>query len=80
MLWKGVYSCKYTPAWERFNVTSLPTKKKNFYCNMAMESITDAEYKHAKKVWEDFGLQNLGQYHDLHVALDQEKGKRYQIY
>ena len=35
-----------------------------------MESITNADYKHAERVWEDFRLQNLGQYHDLSVQSD----------
>ena len=32
-----------------------------------MENITDADYKHAKKVWKNFNLKNLGFYHDLSV-------------
>ena len=32
-----------------------------------MEDITDAVYKHAKKVWKDAELKNLGKYHDLYV-------------
>ena len=44
-------------SWERFNEMSLPTKKE-FYSNLPMESITDADYKQHKRAWEDFGLQN----------------------
>ena len=29
-----------------------------------MEDITDADYMHAKKVCKDFGIKNLGEYHD----------------
>ena len=43
------------------NKTSLPTKKE-FYSNLTMESIRDSNSKHAKRVWEEFGLQNLDQY------------------
>ena len=35
-----------------------------------MKSITDAYYKQTRRVWEDFGLQNLGQYNDLYVQSD----------
>ena len=35
-----------------------------------MKSITDAYYKQKTRVWEDFGLQNLGQYNDLYVQSD----------
>ena len=30
-----------------------------------MEEFTDADYKHAKRVWKD--LKNLGEYYDLHI-------------
>ena len=32
-----------------------------------MEDIADADYAHAKKVFEDFGIKKLGEYHDLYV-------------
>ena len=32
-----------------------------------MEDITDSDCKHAKRVWEDFKVQNLGTYHYLYV-------------
>ena len=42
----------------------------NCYSNLNMEDITDAEYKHAKRVWKDFKIKNLGEYHDLYVQYD----------
>ena len=35
-----------------------------------MEDITDADYMHAKKVWKDFEIKNLGEDHDLYVQSD----------
>ena len=35
-----------------------------------MEDITDVDYMHAKKVCNNFEINNLGQYHDLHVKSD----------
>ena len=32
-----------------------------------MEDITDADYAHAKRVWKDFKIINLGKFHDLYV-------------
>ena len=32
-----------------------------------MEDITDAYYRHAKTVSEEFEIKNLGEYHDLYV-------------
>ena len=30
--------------------------KKNFYSNLSMEDITDANYMHAKRVFKDFEI------------------------
>ena len=35
-----------------------------------MEDITDVDYMRAKKVCNNFAINNLGQYHDLHVKSD----------
>ena len=35
-----------------------------------MDSIININYKHPKRVSEDFGLQNLDQYYDLYVQRD----------
>ena len=32
--------------------------------------ITDIDYKHARKVWKDFKIENLGDYHNLYVRKD----------
>ena len=51
--------------WEKFNETTLP-EKKEFYSNLNIDNITDADYMHAKRVCKDFQIKNLGQCHDLH--------------
>ena len=56
-------------SWERFNETSLPDKKA-FYSELNIEDITDRDYAHAQKVFEEFKLKNLGDYHDLYVQSD----------
>ena len=35
-----------------------------------MENITDADYRHAKKVFRDLRNQSIGDYHDLYVRSD----------
>ena len=35
-----------------------------------MEDITDTDYRHANKVFKEFKLKNLGEYHDLYVQSD----------
>ena len=47
LLRKGVYPYEYMDNWERFNETSLP-EKGDFYNHLNKESITDADYSHAK--------------------------------
>ena len=37
---------------------------------MCLENITDEDYTHAQKVFEELKLKNLGDYHDLYVQSD----------
>ena len=69
LLRKGVYPYEYMDSWERFSVTSLPSKK-DFYSNLNMEDINDIDYRHANNVFKRFKLENLGDYHDLYVQSD----------
>lgn len=41
--------------------------KKEFHSTLNMEDITDVNYKHAKKVWEDFEIKSVSKYHNLYV-------------
>ena len=56
-------------SWERFNETLLPDKEA-FYSEINLEDITDKDYEHAQKVWEVFGIKNLGEYYNLYVQSD----------
>ena len=44
--------------------------KKAFYSKLYLEDITDEYYIHAKKIFKEFQLKNLGEYHDLYVQSD----------
>ena len=69
LLRKGVYPYEYIDSWERFDETSLP--EKNFFLSeLCLEDITDEGYTHAKKVFEEFNLKSLSDYHDLYVQSD----------
>ena len=37
---------------------------------MYLEDTTDKDYTHAQKVFEEFSLKNLANYHDLYVQSD----------
>ena len=41
--------------WEKFNEITLP-EKEEFYGNLNMEDITNADYMHAKRVCKDFEI------------------------
>ena len=66
LLRKGIH--EYMDNWERFNETALPNKKV-FYSRLYLEDITDEDYIHAQKLFEEFKLKHLGQYH-LYVQSD----------
>ena len=66
LLRKVVYSYEYMDDWEKFSETFLP-EKEDFYSQVNMEDITDADYAHAKQVCKDFEIKNLGEYYDLYV-------------
>ena len=56
-------------SWNRLNEKSLPDKK-DFYSCLNMENITDIDYRHAMRVFKEFKMNNLGDYHDLYVQND----------
>ena len=68
LLRKGVYPYEYIDSWERFNETSLPPKK-DFYSELTLEDISDKDYNHAQKVFEEY-CTDMGDYHDLYVQTD----------
>ena len=66
---KGVYPYKYMNSWKKFSKDRLPPIEE-FYSRLNMLGISNDDYAHAKKVWEEFGLKNLGEYHDLYLRMD----------
>ena len=55
-------------SWQRFNETSLPPKK-DFYSELILEDISDKDYDHAQKVFNEY-CTDMYDYHDLHVQTD----------
>ena len=70
LLRKGIYPYEHMDSCERFNETSLPDDKKAFYSELNLKDITDEDYTHAQKVFEELNLKNFGDYHDLYVQCD----------
>ena len=69
LLRKGGYPYEYMDSWEKFNETSLPSKKE-FHGNLNMEDIDEIDYRHGNNVFKSFKLENLGNYHYLYVKSD----------
>ena len=69
LLRKGVYPYEYMSSWDKFEETKLPPNKA-FHSNLNMSDISKYDYEHAQKVWKEFKLKNLGEYHDLFLKTD----------
>ena len=66
---KGIYPYEYMYSWDRFEETSLPPAS-SFYSKLNMSGVSDEDYEHACKVWKEFNICNLGEYHDLYLRTD----------
>ena len=55
--------------WDKFSEDKLPDKDK-FYSKLKMDGVSDKDYEHACKVWKEFGIKNMGEYHDLCLLTD----------
>lgn len=66
---KGVYPYEHMVNFARFDETQLPAIEQ-FYSELCEEGIDDNEYKLAQTVWNEFGMRNMGDYHDLYLKTD----------
>ena len=69
LLRKGVYPYEYMNSWERFN-EKLSSGKEAFYSSLNMEDITDVDYRHSNRVFKNFNIKNLRDYHGSYVKSD----------
>ena len=66
---KGIYPYEYMSSWDHFEETQLPPIEA-FYSKLSMSSISSDNYQHAQRVWKEFRIHNLGDYHDLYLRTD----------
>ena len=66
---KGIYPYEYMDSWDRFEETNLPSKD-SFFCTLSMSRVSKTDYEHVHKVWREFGINNMGEYHDLYLKTD----------
>ena len=66
---KGVYPYEYLDDWNKFDETKLPPIEK-FYSKLNLSGISQEDYDHAQRVWKEFNIKTLGDYHDLYLKTD----------
>jgi len=66
---KGVFPYEFIDSVNRLNENKLPPKSA-FYSNLTGSGISDEDYKHAQKVWEEFECKTLRDYLELYNKSD----------
>ena len=56
-------------SWDKFEESQLPPIEA-FYSSLNMANVSEGDYQQAQKVWKEFGIRNLGDYHDLYLRTD----------
>ena len=66
---KGIYPYEYMTDWDKFKEMKLPPREA-FYSKLNMSGVGNKDYEHANRVWKEFRLKDLGEYHDLYLKTD----------
>src|SRR5258706_14379000 len=66
---KGVFPYEYITDVEKLLDESLPDQSA-FYSHLRMEGISNEDYQHAQKVWSEFNIKTMWEYHDLYLKTD----------
>ena len=69
LLRKGVFCYDYWDCPEKAADVRLPPRVA-FYSRLTEEGVSLRDYWHAVRVWQQFGIRNLGEYHDLYLKTD----------
>ena len=69
LLRNSVYPHEYMDQWKKSDKKPLP-ENKNVYSHLNMEHITDVDYTLEERVFIDFQMKSLGEYHGFYVQSD----------
>ena len=61
---KGIYPYECMSSWVRFEEMQLPPIEA--FCS----KLNSNDYQHAQRVWKEFRILSLGEYHDLYLRTD----------
>ena len=56
-------------SWDKFEEKRLLSKDE-FYSKLSKSGISEKDHQHVCKVWNEFDLKNMGDYHDLYLETD----------
>ena len=66
---KGIYPYEYISSQDKFEEAQLPPIEA-FGSNLNTSNVSEGNYEHAQRVLKEFGIRNLGEYHDLYLHID----------
>lgn len=66
---KGIFPYEHIVSYENLDETTLPSIE-CFSSKLTGSDITAEDYNHAKTVWQNFGIETLGEYSDLYLKTD----------
>ena len=66
---KGIYPYEDMNDWDKLKEIKL-SPKEAFHSKLNMTGVREEDYEHANRVWKEFGLKDLGEYHDLCLKTD----------
>ena len=69
LLRNSVYPHEYMDQWKKSDKKPLP-ENKNVYSHLNKEHITDVDYTLEERVFIDFQMKSLGEYHGFYVQSD----------
>lgn len=64
-----VFTHDYMTSFNKFEETQLLSQEA-FFSDLSDEPCSDEDYNHAKRVFKEFNLKNLGEYHNLYLKTD----------
>ena len=69
LLRKGVYPYDYMDSATRFDETELPPRA-SFFNRLTGTECSEADYEHARRVWDKFNCTSMLDYHNLYLKTD----------